>query len=245
LAESIVAFHGFTQRGSSWDEVAATVPVPVHAPDLPGHGHNPPLGWDAAARWAVGAAGLGEAPVVLAGYSLGARLALGAVLERPAIAEHLVLVSVSPGIEDLGARTRRRSADGAKARWLEREGTAAFLDDWLARPMFAGLARRGEEWRAADRALRLGNEAVPLAGALRSLGQGMMPYLMPRLVEIGVPVTLVVGELDERYVAMAEEMADVLPAGRVVVVPGAGHAVVGEDPAAVAEVLREAVAPPA
>lgn len=242
MAESVVALHGFTQRGSSWDEVAAALPVPVIAPDLPGHGSFAPLGWDAAVRWVLGVGESAPRPAVLAGYSMGGRLALGAAVARPALASHLVLIGASPGIADPGEQTRRRSADGALARWLERVGVEEFLDDWTSRPMFAGLARRGPQWLAADRAGRAGSTASGLAGALRLLGRGVMPYLGGRLDEVVVPVTLVAGERDETHCEIAEAMAAALPKARVVVVPGAGHSVVGEDPEAVAAVLADAVA---
>jgi 2-succinyl-6-hydroxy-2,4-cyclohexadiene-1-carboxylate synthase len=242
LADSVAAFHGFTQRGSAWDEVAALLNLPVVAPDLPGHGQNAPLGWDAATRWAIGVIESAPGSTVVAGYSMGGRLALAAVLERPAIAAHLVLVSSSAGIAGEGERTRRRAADGALARWIEREGTSAFLDEWLARPMFAGLMRRGAAWAAADRAAREGSDAVRLAGALRGLGQGSMPFVGDRLAGLEAPLTLVVGERDPDYVAAARAMADRAPRARLVVVPEGGHAVVGEAPEAVAGVLREVVA---
>jgi pimeloyl-ACP methyl ester carboxylesterase len=108
--------------------------------------------------------------------------------------------------------------------------------------MFAGLRRRGMEWLAADRAKRVGNSAAGLAATLRLLGQGTMPFLGDRLGELRVPVTLVVGERDEHYRETAGRMATALPEARLVVVPGAGHAVVGEDPGAVAEVLQSVVA---
>lgn len=242
MADAVVAFHGFTQRGSSWDEVAGLLGLPVVAPDLPGHGQNPPLGWDAATRWAIGVINSAQGATVVAGYSMGGRLALAAVLERPAITEHLVLVSASAGIAGEGERTRRRAADGALARWIEREGTSAFLDEWLSRPMFAGLARRGEAWAAADRAAREGSDAARLAGALRGLGQGSMPYVGDRLASLEIPVTLVVGERDPDYLAVARAMADRAPRARLVVVPEAGHALLGEAPEAVAGALRAVVA---
>lgn len=242
MAESVIAFHGFTQRGSAWDEVAALLSVPLAAPDLPGHGRNRPLGWDAATRWAIGVIESAPGSTVVAGYSMGGRLALAAVLERPAIAEHLVLISSSAGIADEGERTRRRAADGALARWIEREGTSAFLDEWLDRPMFAGLRSRGEAWAAADRASREGSDAAWLAEALRGLGPGSMPYMGGRLGALEIPVTLVVGERDPAYVQTARDMAVASPRVRLVVVEGVGHPVVGEAPGAVAEVLREVVA---
>jgi len=52
-----------------------------------------------------------------------------------------------------------------------------------------------------------------------------------------VPVTLVVGERDAKFHAIAERMAAALPRPEIVVVPGAGHAAQLEQPAAVAALL--------
>jgi pimeloyl-ACP methyl ester carboxylesterase len=61
-----------------------------------------------------------------------------------------------------------------------------------------------------------------------------MEPLWDRLPELAVPVTLVVGERDEKFRAIAERMRKRLPDAQVTVVPGAGHAVHLEDPEAVA-----------
>ena len=59
-----------------------------------------------------------------------------------------------------------------------------------------------------------------------------MPPLWDRLGELTMPVTLVVGERDAKFRAIAERMG-----APVVVVPGAGHAVHLEAPAAVAAAI--------
>jgi pimeloyl-ACP methyl ester carboxylesterase len=56
---------------------------------------------------------------------------------------------------------------------------------------------------------------------------------------VTVPVTLVVGERDEKYRAVAEAMAPRLRDAHVVVVGGAGHAVHLEAPEEVARAIRE------
>jgi pimeloyl-ACP methyl ester carboxylesterase len=58
-----------------------------------------------------------------------------------------------------------------------------------------------------------------------------------RLGDLRMPVTLAVGEHDEKFRAIAERMAPELPDARVVVIPGAGHAAHLEAPDAVAELL--------
>ena len=53
----------------------------------------------------------------------------------------------------------------------------------------------------------------------------------------GVPVTLAVGERDEKFRAIAERMAERLPRAEVVTIPAAGHAAQLENPAATAALL--------
>jgi pimeloyl-ACP methyl ester carboxylesterase len=69
-----------------------------------------------------------------------------------------------------------------------------------------------------------------LADALRGLGTGALPPLWDRLGELPMPVTLVVGERDAKFRAIAEQMAARLADARIEVVPGAGHAAQLERP---------------
>lgn len=231
---TVLALHGFTQRGSSWDEVAALDGGTWVAPDLPGHGGRPVMGWDETVA-SVGAQleGLSR-PRVLVGYSMGGRLALGVVLERPEVVDALVVVSAAPGIHSRSDRVRRAADDRALAERIGRIGVEAFVDEWMALPMFSGLAARGPAWLAADRSSRIESTPEGLAGALVELGQGTMPWLGPRVREVIGPSTFVAGTADERYAAAARRMARSAARGRVWMVPGAGHPVVGEDPRAVA-----------
>jgi pimeloyl-ACP methyl ester carboxylesterase len=69
------------------------------------------------------------------------------------------------------------------------------------------------------------------------MGTGALPSLRERLPELGCPVTLVVGERDAKFRAIAGRMAERLPQGEVVLVPGAGHAAQLERPDLVAAAL--------
>jgi len=46
-----------------------------------------------------------------------------------------------------------------------------------------------------------------LAAALRNLGTGALPSLWKRLPELRMPVTVLVGERDTKFAALANEMA--------------------------------------
>jgi 2-succinyl-6-hydroxy-2,4-cyclohexadiene-1-carboxylate synthase len=235
VAPTLVLLHGFTQTRQSWRRVIAELGGRRRAlaPDLPGHGN-------AAARPASFAActgyvrALGGERFALAGYSMGGRIALHATLALGDRLDRLVLIGASPGIADPAERAARRAADDALADRIEAIGVEAFAREWAELPLWQG---QPERVRAAAYADRLRNTPSGLAAALRGLGTGVMEPLWDALPSLAVPVTLAVGERDERFRAIAERMADRLPRAEVVVVAGAGHAAQLEQPAAVAALL--------
>jgi 2-succinyl-6-hydroxy-2,4-cyclohexadiene-1-carboxylate synthase len=175
-------------------------------------------------------------PAFWAGYSMGGRTALHLALAHPRRVARLVLISTGAGIEDPAARAARRAADEVLARRLEDEGVESFLSFWLAQPLFATLG--------ADRAgaeARMANTAEGLASSLRLAGLGAQEPLWHRLAELGrrnVPVLVVAGQHDSRYVDQARRIAAAIgPSTTLQVIAGAGHACHLERPAEVAEAL--------
>jgi 2-succinyl-6-hydroxy-2,4-cyclohexadiene-1-carboxylate synthase len=232
--ERVVLVHGFTQTLAAWGAVAGRLAGrrQVVRVDLPGHGGSGAVrvGFGEAAGLVGEAGGTG----VYVGYSLGGRLCLRLALDRPDLVRGLVLVGASPGIADPGARARRRDADEALASGIERDGVAAFLDRWLAGPLFAGLSEA-----AAGREDRLANRPAGLASALRRLGTGAQEPLWGRLAGLRPPALLVAGALDAKFAGIAREMAAAIgPPARVALVPGAGHAVPLERPDAMAALVE-------
>jgi pimeloyl-ACP methyl ester carboxylesterase len=64
-----------------------------------------------------------------------------------------------------------------------------------------------------------------------------MEPLWGRLGDLRMPVTLVVGERDAKFRAIAERMAPAISGSRIELVAGAGHAVQLERPEAVAAAI--------
>jgi 2-succinyl-6-hydroxy-2,4-cyclohexadiene-1-carboxylate synthase len=236
----LVLLHGFTQTGRSWQPIAHALAGRYRAitPDLPGHGDfasRRPASFAACDAYLRAVAD--GRPITLAGYSMGGRVALHAALSPGVPVARLVLVGASPGIANASERAARAADDAALAARIETIGLEAFVREWGAQPLFAGMPRGVAELVEED---RLRNTASGLAAALRGLGTGVMPPLWGRLGELVMPVDLVVGERDEKFGAIAERMAALLPSARVVVVEGAGHAVHLEAPDAVVELLAPA-----
>ena len=110
-----------------------------------------------------------------------------------------------------------------------------FAHRWATEtPVLAGQPAGVRERVHAD---RLRNTPAGLARALRGLGTGALPPLWDRLGELTMPVTLIVGERDAKFRAIADEMAARIPHATGLIVPGTGHAVHLEAPTAVAGVL--------
>ena len=84
---------------------------------------------------------------------------------------------------------------------------------------------------------RLRNTSGGLAAALRGLGTGVMDPLWDRLGELAMPVDLVVGARDAKFVAINERMAARIPRVRLHVLPDTGHAVHLERPRELAGVI--------
>ena len=219
MPADLVLLHGFTQTGASWDGVVGELAGRYRAlaPDL---GAGP---WEAELDRLEA---LAPAAFALAGYSMGGRLALALALRAPERVRRLVLVSSSPGVADPGERAARREADAALAVRIEAIGAEAFAREWAAQPLFAG---QPPAVAAAAHADRLRRSAAAHAAQLRGLGTGVMPSFWERLGELAMPVTVVVGERDAKFRAIGDRMG--FP---VEVIPGAGHAVQLEAPAAVA-----------
>jgi 2-succinyl-6-hydroxy-2,4-cyclohexadiene-1-carboxylate synthase len=226
--------HGFTQTGRSWQVIADALARDheVVLVDAPGHG-----GSDAVDAGLVeGAAWLGEAggAAVYVGYSMGARLALHLALARPDLVRGLVLLGAHPGIEDPAERAARRQADEALAAEVETIGVDAFLERWLAGPLFVGLRPD-----AADIEDRRRNTAAGLAASLRRAGTGAQEPLWDRLPELGMPVLVLAGADDEKFTEIGRRTAaGIGPNATFATVPGAGHAAHLEQPAAVSALVR-------
>jgi 2-succinyl-6-hydroxy-2,4-cyclohexadiene-1-carboxylate synthase len=241
--------HGFTGSGRGMAEAAESLEPDYDtiAPDLPGHGRSTAradLNFDGCvAALLATLVACGHERAHWLGYSMGARLALACAVRSPASVASLVLVSGRAGIADPAEREARRRNDEALAARIEATrfepaGFEAFVDEWMAQPLFASQQRLGAAFLARARAERLANDAHGLAGALRNLGPGAQPPLFERLGDLDMPVLLVVGALDRAFVAAAHDLARRLPRAEVCEIADAGHTVHLEQPEAFARVVR-------
>lgn len=170
----------------------------------------------------VRALGLGRAHI--GGISLGSVYALVLYAAHPAIVASLLLASPYAGwAGSLPAEEVER-----RVRWAE-EALAHPVDEWgeaFLRTVYSEAAPQVllDEAMEVLRDVRAGGFA-PVA---RTFFAADLRSVLPT---IAVPTLLVSGELDQRASpAVADAMRKRIPGARLVVIPGAGHAVNGEAP---------------
>jgi 2-succinyl-6-hydroxy-2,4-cyclohexadiene-1-carboxylate synthase len=237
MRTAVLLLHGFTHTGLSWDPVVAALGerYRVVAPDIRGHGGASdavPVTLETVVTDIEAVAPAEE--FALAGYSMGGRISLHVALAMPERVGRLVLIGASPGIDDPSQREQRRLADERLASEFESLSIEEVAQRWARTPVLSGAPEEVLERAHAD---RLRNTSAGLARALRGLGTGALWSLWRRLGELRMPVTLVVGERDEKFRSIAKSMAERIGDANVVVVPGAGHAVHLEAPDAVAQII--------
>jgi 2-succinyl-6-hydroxy-2,4-cyclohexadiene-1-carboxylate synthase len=231
----VVALHGFTQTANSWRTIAAKLASSneLIALDMPGHGDSAEVRTDLTGTADLIARQAGRGTYV--GYSMGGRVGLHLALAHPQFVERLVLIGATGGIDDDTERDERRRADEALADSIERDGVPAFLDRWLAQPLFARLPAN-----AADRADRERNTAAGLASSLRLIGTGTQAPLWHRLHNLTMPVLVVAGQHDQKFTELGQRLVDCIGShATLAIIDGAGHAVHLEQPDAFVERYRE------
>jgi len=237
--------HGFTGSPRSWDRVVehGNWRKPPVRPTLAGHG----LDWRAVERASFGhevsrlasmVSGFSP-PRFVAGYSMGARVALSLVAAHPALFDAAVLIGVDPGLTDETARSERRALDRERAAWLRRHGLESFVSIWEEQPLFETQRLLPRQTIAEQRALRLGHDAEGLARALEVLGLAEMPDCGSALGEAGIPITVMAGARDTKFTDIARMLARQSTNVRESIVEDAGHNLLIEAPEAVAaEIAR-------
>ncbi|MGM7702500.1 2-succinyl-6-hydroxy-2,4-cyclohexadiene-1-carboxylate synthase [Pseudalkalibacillus sp. Hm43] len=246
--EPLLLLHGFTGAGEDWtpfiedwknDHQLIMVDLPGHGQtECPDHLKNYSMEATVDALDQI----LNELKIESAfvlGYSLGGRVALSFAMTYPARVKKLILESSSPGLATEEDRLDRQQRDNRLADRIMDEGIEAFVDFWEAIPLFrTQLTYLSSEERARLHASRLNNSEVGLANSLRGIGTGVQPSWWDHLHQFEVPTTLIVGQLDAKFVKIAKEMLRLLPDGELVAIEDAGHTVHLEQPEAFSQTVH-------
>ena len=243
-APTVLALHGFTGSHRTWEMLArcAGPGLRIVAPDLPGHGRT---GGTDPERMTMArtAAALLELPLPQAfhvmGYSMGARVALYLALTAPERVLSLVLESGSPGLAEAHEREARRTADERWVRLLTEKGLSSFAALWAAQPLFSSQQDLPLAVRRSIQRERLRQDPAGLAASLRGAGTGVQESLWEELGQLSIPLLIVAGARDPKFVGIGRAMALRVPTARLVILPGCGHAPHLEVPTSFVKLVTE------
>jgi len=232
----VVLLHAFATDHTLWAAQRAEVGLIYRliVPDLRGHGRSAaPAGVYSIDDMAddvmetLDALQL-RAPVVVGGVSMGGYVALSAVARYPDRFRALMLFDTKAAADSAEAAATREDL----AREVEASGSVAKVVEEMVPRLFAASSLESQPKLVARvRAVMLKTSPVAVVGSLR--GMAARPDRRGDLAKVDMPALVVVGAEDALTPPEeARSMAEALPRGRLVVVPGAGHLSPAEEPAA-------------
>ncbi|WP_353931135.1 2-succinyl-6-hydroxy-2,4-cyclohexadiene-1-carboxylate synthase [Okeanomitos corallinicola TIOX110] len=216
--------------------------------DLPGHGKTQVLAGDECYKIENTAQGiinlldqLEIQTCYLVGYSMGGRLGLYLTLHFPERFIKVILESASPGLQNNAERLARIKTDYQITRKLIRMIDPGefqlFLDYWYNQAIFGNLKNHpGYQNMLAN---RLGNNPLLLGKSLQFLGTGYQSSLWDEFKENQVPLLLLVGEYDEKFIRINKVMSHINETAKIQIIHQAGHNVHLENTSVFVENLRK------
>jgi len=243
----LVCLHGITQTAHSWDEVAAALAddYRVLCFDQRGHGDSDwaPDGDYARQTQAADldaiAVAVGLSQFFLAGMSMGGINSITFTARHPQKVRALIIVDVSPEIQVKGVENIRSFIQAPD----ELDSFEAFVErahQFNPRRSLENIRSRlshnlkqlpnGKWTWKYDKALRAGERSFQ-ASALHNLWDDVRAIRCPTLIIKG-------GESDILSSESATKLQEAIPGSRLAVVPGAGHSVMGDNPAAFVAAVR-------
>mmetsp|Transcript_9867 Transcript_9867/g.27604 ORF Transcript_9867/g.27604 Transcript_9867/m.27604 type:complete len:1197 (+) Transcript_9867:1-3591(+) len=267
--ETFVLLHGWLGEKADWADVTKLLTESGHdvlSIDLPGHGvaevgsNRVGDGWEAAALYSLPVMVEALSDVlqrlhikcpIVAGYSLGGRVAMSLATLHPEQVRGTVALSAHPGLESNIERRQRCIGDAAVARRLTAVSFADFLKAWYAAPLWSGFVERSPDVYASMLAKRL--RARPKSASLALLGMSLGRQASCWKLASLHTFWYAYGGLDSKFAGVAAEIERRSQASagvangkstcpRVCSVASAGHAVVEECPREVASFLNQIAA---
>jgi 2-succinyl-6-hydroxy-2,4-cyclohexadiene-1-carboxylate synthase len=226
----LLFIHGWMGSSEDYGKVIKLLRSQYYciAIDLPGHGKTEVIGDDRSYDFIVTANNIMQLLdsleidlCAIAGYSFGGRLALYLALEYPHRFDRVILESTSPGLATATERQTRIASDAQIIHQLETENFGDFVTNWYRQKLFTGIDTNPEFPSLLDR--RMTNNPQNLAKSLSYAGLAQQPYLGDRLKIHPRPILLLVGALDRKFRAIAENLTQISPHITCQIIPHCSH----------------------
>lgn len=154
----------------------------------------------------------------VAGYSLGGRLAMHALLENPSVWNGAIIVSAHPGLKDPLQRKARVDEDKRWANQFQEKPWCTLVDDWNQLPVFHGSLKAAPKESEHDR--------KALSEMLTTWSLGYQENLLPKVEQLEIPILWITGELDTKFSSLEIKLKH--PKSQKLIATQTGHRVLLE-----------------
>ena len=159
----------------------------------------------------------GEESFLLA-YSLGGRLAMHALLEKPSLWKGAVIVAAHPGLSSSEEKSKRLKVDKSWLQKFTNEPLEQVLKDWDELPTFTGFKNQAP--REVD------DFSKPwVSKSFDTFSTGRQEHLLPKLKTLSMPILYIAGAKDKKYADLGVELERACPGISFKEVSEAGHRV--------------------
>lgn len=213
MNSTIWAIPGFLGLSSDWDflDWKNLIGVNLH-----------PFAWDSLFEWGIQFNAWVEKqeknPAILMGYSLGGRLALHALLDRPQQWQAAIIISAHIGIENVQEKEKRWQRDQKWTQRFEREDWVSLMQAWNAQEVFKQddfhFNRQEKQYQRAQ-----------LMQCLMQGSLGQQANLREQIASLSVPLLWITGGQDHSYCQLAQTLSFAHPQSRWKKIEQAGHRV--------------------
>jgi 2-succinyl-6-hydroxy-2,4-cyclohexadiene-1-carboxylate synthase len=227
----LLLLHGWMGNCEDYAEVIESLRSQYYciAIDLPGHGQTEVVGGDLGYGFVHTAISITKFldhlnidRCSITGYSFGGRLALYLALEFPDRFDRVLLESTSPGLATEIDRQTRIIQDWQIIDRLETVNFADFVRDWYRQSIFIGLENHPNFEHLIKHRIAT-NQPNHLIKSIEYAGLGMQPYLGDQLKTHTLPISLLVGALDRKFVQINQDLNRECLATTLKIVPDCSH----------------------
>lgn len=173
----------------------------------------------------------------LYGYSMGGRLAFQLSTSHPKLFSGVIIESSHCGLDSETEGSDRQKLDEERAEQIE-QNFKVFVNDWIQMPLFQHTP---DQMKSVYVEVMKSQNPKTLSASLRGFGTGGMPSVCDKISEINLPLTLVAGEMDPKYVERMTAIHETLESSILKIVKNAGHRVHADRPEELIPILKNAV----
>jgi 2-succinyl-6-hydroxy-2,4-cyclohexadiene-1-carboxylate synthase len=174
----------------------------------------------------------------LYGYSMGGRLAFQLMASHPDLLSGVIIESSHCGIDSKAERSDRQAVDEKRAQQIEKN-FGKFIEDWMKLPLLQHTPKR---MKSMYEKVMKAQKPKQISASLRGFGAGVMPSVCDKIKDSKLSLTLITGELDQKYVERMTEINKQVNSSNLEIVTNAGHRVHADQPEELIQILKNAMA---